>query len=295
LGNALKKLCKWNEAADAYRGAIVLAPRLVDAWRNLAAVLRSAGRLDESREAFQQWLIQDPDNPIAQHLLAACSADDVPARASDEYVRQLFDEYADTFNEALCGLDYRGPQLIEEAMVQTFDSPDASRDVLDAGCGTGLCGPCLRPYARTLVGVDLSARMLDRARELNLYDDLVQAELTTFLRADDREFDLICAADTFNYIGDLVPVFTAAHAALRDDGVFVFTLEAEVDDCERADFRLNSNGRYCHDVDYVKRTLIARGFTIGNVRFAALRKEASQPVAAVIIQARKACSPKPSS
>ena len=37
-------------------------------------------------------------------------------------------------------------------------------DVLDLGCGTGLCGPLLRPYARALAGVDLSPQMLERMR-----------------------------------------------------------------------------------------------------------------------------------
>ena len=294
LGNALKKLRKWNEAADAYRQAIALDPRLVDAWRNLAAVLRSAGRLDKSREAFEQWLIHDPDNPVAQHMLATCSGDRVPARASDDYIRQVFDEYADTYNAAFSDLDYRGPQLIEEAIGHVYDAPSASKDVLDAGCGTGLCGPCLRPFARTLVGVDLSSKMLARARQLDLYDDLVEAELTSFLRTDRREFDLVVAADTLNYFGDLAPVFAAAHGVLRDDAVFIFTLEAEADDSERVDFRLNANGRYCHGVDYVTRMLVAQGFTLERVRRATLRMEASQPVAAYVIQANKARSPKPS-
>ncbi|MCH8923530.1 MAG: tetratricopeptide repeat protein [Planctomycetes bacterium] len=288
LGHAQKKLGELNEAADAYRAAIALDPQLVDALRSLAAVLRSAGRVDESREAFEQWLIQDPDNPVAQHMVATCSADRVPDRASDGYIRQVFDEYAETFDEAFGELDYRGPQLIEEAIGRVYGAADASRDILDAGCGTGLCGPCLRPFARSLVGVDLSAKMLARARKLDLYDDLVEAELTSFLRTDRRKFDLLCAADTLNYFGDLAPVFAAAHRVLRNDAAFVFTLEAEAGDRQRVDFRLNANGRYCHGLDYVKRMLVDRGFTVDGVRRATLRTEASQPVVAWVVVANKA-------
>ena len=52
-------------------------------------------------------------------------------------------------------------------------------EVLDAGCGTGLAAPLLGPYARRLVGVDLSGAMLEQARALPQYDELVE-ELTKF-------------------------------------------------------------------------------------------------------------------
>ena len=44
-----------------------------------------------------------------------------------------------------------------------FGNRSGSWDVLDAGCGTGLCGPGLRGRAGRLVGVDLSPEMLKRA------------------------------------------------------------------------------------------------------------------------------------
>ena len=76
-------------------------------------------------------------------------------------------------------------------------------DVLDAGCGTGLCGPLVAPYARRLVGVDLSEGMLVHAKEKNVYHALMKAELTDYLHDNSEAFDLIVSADTLVYFGDL--------------------------------------------------------------------------------------------
>ena len=100
-----------------------------------------------------------------------------------------------------------------------------SLDVLDAGCGTGLCGPLVAPYARRLVGVDLSEGMLARARARNVYDELVRRELTAYLHDCTGAFDVIVSADTLVYFGPLEEVLAAAGNALRAGGVLIFTVE----------------------------------------------------------------------
>ena len=100
--------------------------------------------------------------------------------------------------------------------------------MLDAGCGTGLCGPLLAPYARRLVGVDLSEGMLALAKEKNVYDALMKSELTDYLRDHAAAFDVIVSADTLVYFGDLEDVLAAAAGALRPNGLFIFTLEHAV-------------------------------------------------------------------
>ena len=85
-------------------------------------------------------------------------------------------------SRSLRSLSYRAPALVAAMLEDSGLAPSKSLDVLDAGCGTGLCGPLLAPYARRLTGVDLSAGMLARAKEKNVYDALVQGELTEYLR-----------------------------------------------------------------------------------------------------------------
>jgi predicted TPR repeat methyltransferase len=159
-------------------------------------------------------------------------------------------------------------------------------DVLDAGCGTGLCGPLIAPYARRLTGVDLSTGMLERAKEKQVYDDLMQAELTEYLRNHGDAFDLIVSADTLVYFGDLGSVLAAAAAALRPNGLFVFTLEHAVESGADAGYRLERHGRYSHSRCYVEEQIVRCGLR-PTVARADLRMEAGAPVAGLVVRAIK--------
>ncbi len=287
LGNTLKKLDRLDEAVEAFRCSIELEPKHINAHQGMAGTLRRAGRLQEAQEAFRHWLREDPENSIARHMLNACSEEKPPPRASNEYVRQVFDRFASTFDEDLRELGYKGPQVLAAAITEELGHTEKSLDILDAGCGTGLCGPLLRRYARTLVGVDLSPAMLDRARRLNVYDELVTAELTTYLNDVDATFDLIASTDTMNYFGVLEPVLVAVAGALRDGGAVVFTCEEDASEHSQFGYRLSHHGRYCHTIDYLKKCLAEAGLTIHGITSAVLRLEDSLPVEGVVVRARK--------
>jgi len=164
--------------------------------------------------------------------------------------------------------------------------------VLDAGCGTGLCGPLVAPYARRLVGVDLSEGMLVHAKEKNVYHALVKAELTDYLRDNSEAFDLIVAADTLVYFGDLVGVLAAAARALRPNGLLVFTLEHAEGGEADVDYRLELHGRYSHAGVYVERVLAFAGLQ-PEIAHAELRMESGAPVAGLVIRAAKSVAARP--
>ena len=164
--------------------------------------------------------------------------------------------------------------------------PSKRLDVLDAGCGTGLCGPLVVRYARRLVGVDLSDGMLAHAKKKHVYDALVKTELTEYLRDNGEAFDLIVSADTLVYFGDLENVLAAAAHALRPNGLLVFTLEHAVG-CEAdVDYRLELRGRYSHTTAYVER-LLAAVCLKSEIAYADLRMESGAPVAGLVIRATK--------
>ena len=286
MGDVLKSRRRFDEAVAAYRRAIQLKPGLTGVYRNLAAVLRISDRFEEATEVFQQWLKIEPDNPVAQHMLAAHRGERVPG-ASDDYVRRVFDEFAESFDDDLRALDYQGPQLIGEAVSAELGEGVKELDVLDAGCGTGMCGPLLRSVARRLVGVDLSPVMLQHARALELYDQLVEGELTDYMNGQPQEFDLIVAADTFNYFGALDQLLSSVARALRETGVLLYTLEKSEESASVVDFRLHAHGRYSHNEDYVKRCMKEHGLTVVLIDYVVLRTERSQPVAGFIVRARK--------
>jgi predicted TPR repeat methyltransferase len=158
-------------------------------------------------------------------MLAACTGQGVPERASDGFVQTTFDSFAASFESKLAKLSYRAPALIAAMLEDCGLEPAHRLDVLDAGCGTGLCGALVAPFARTLTGVDLSEGMLKQAAEKNIYQTVTRAELTAYLRDHHEAFDLIVSADTLVYFGDLTGVVAAATQALRPEGLFVFTLE----------------------------------------------------------------------
>jgi predicted TPR repeat methyltransferase len=142
----------------------------------------------------------------------------------------------------------------------------------------------LAPYARRLVGVDLSAGMLAKARARGGYDELHEAELVAYLNAHPQAFDVVVSADTLCYFGRLEGACAGAAAALRTGGLIVFTVEAHE---LAADHWLQPHGRYSHRRGYVNDTLEAAGFNAVGLSEVVLRKEAGKPVHGLLVAARR--------
>lgn len=208
-------------------------------------------------------------------------------RAPDDFIKRQFDRFAGSFDQVLANLDYRVPELIRQRLKQ-HKLPSAELEILDAGCGTGLCGPFLKPLAAQLIGVDLSPGMLDLARRRDLYDDLIEAELTGYLQQSPQAFDLIVCSDTLCYFGDLSAILDATSAALKPGGLFIFSVE-HLEPERPAGFRINSSGRYSHCKPYVLAQLGKSGLETESCREEVLRKERGEKVHGMVIEARSPC------
>jgi predicted TPR repeat methyltransferase len=356
LGGLLIAAGRLAEAREAYRCATVAAPGMGEAWYNLGICLRDegdvegavqalrssvsnqpdyfrayealamllyqAGHMSEAAQAYGEWARREPQSAKARHMAAATSQQNVPARADDDYVRNLFDESAPTFDASLGKLGYRAPARIADELKRIIAMGSASaaamsgtladsrlEAVLDAGCGTGLCGPLVRENCTQLVGVDLSPKMIERARARGCYDELVVAELSAFMRSRPQSFDALICADTLVYFGALDEPLAAAHDALRPGAALIFTLEALLfgvsDDGEakapaaeskagganaagaNAGYRLEAHGRYAHTENYVRRAVAVAGFTLDALTHATLREERGSPVLGFVVTARK--------
>ncbi|NNF16564.1 MAG: tetratricopeptide repeat protein [Gammaproteobacteria bacterium] len=273
-----------DEAADKLATAQKLDPESRTLFEHRTRALLAAGDTAAVEATFREWESTLPNDPICAHMLAAFRGDNSVARCSTDYVRETFSGFAGDFNETLERLEYGAPQAIADAFQTLQTGQSQFTCILDAGCGTGLCGPLVRAGTQNLVGVDLAQPMLDKAQLLGAYDELIEADLVDYMATQNQKFDAILAADTYNYFGELQTVFAAAANALTPGGHMIFTLEQCSDDT--SGFRLMPHGRFEHEMSYVETVLTDNGFAMASVDALVLRKEGGEDVNGWLIMAR---------
>jgi len=188
-----------------------------------------------------------------------------------DYVERHFDDFADRFDHQLVDmLSYAAPVELPALVAAHRARFDA---IGDLGCGTGLAAGPLKAMTARLVGVDLSGRMLEKARERALYDELVKADVVAFMRDRPKAFDLLFAADLLIYLGDLEPFFASAAEALTPGGLLAVTTESG-----EASYALRATGRFAHADDYIDE-VAGRRFTRLEGVATSLRLEGAAPIA----------------
>ncbi|RZT04086.1 Predicted methyltransferase, contains TPR repeat [Duganella sp. CF402] len=273
-GASLFKLGEFGAALDSYDQALKHRPDYALAHYHRGNVLRALERREEAIAAYRAALAHGDNPETIAFALASVGEGETPAALPNDYVRSLFDQYANHFDQHLTEvLGYKTPAVLDALLRHV--APSSELNTVDLGCGTGLCGPYLRAYSKRLHGVDLSQPMLDKAAERQLYDELSCADLTGYLADGEGAYDLAVAADVFVYIGDLAPVFRAVHAALRPGGRFCFSVEAG----DGADYTLRPSNRYAHTPAYLQRLAADTGFTVLASQAIEARQENGAPIA----------------
>ena len=91
-----------------------------------------------------------------------------------------------------------------------------------------------RNVSQYLVGADLSPSIIEEAKKTrpNLYDETKVGDVTNVFR-EMKPIDLIIAADSYIYFGDLNPLFESMYDGLIDGGFVAFTLENPSEDNEK--------------------------------------------------------------
>ena len=204
------------------------------------------------------------------------------------YVRDIFDVFAPDFEQVLHSLEYRAPDLILGFLRDIYgEKKHPKMRILDAGCGTGLCGVFLKKYAsfRGLEGVDLSAGMLREAAAKKVYNKLICREITDWLNNVKARYGLVVSADVFTYIGDLENLFSALFGALKKNGRVIFTVsENSLND---SDWFLHISGRFLHRREYIEKLLLQTGFELEKISREKLRNEGNSEVWGYVVAARK--------
>lgn len=277
-----------SAAADLLLQAIELAPNFTSAWFTLGAIREELGEHKAAVEAFRRARDSDPDDRHGAGLrLMRLDAAPV-AGMSQAYVQTLFDQYAPRFESSLVGdLGYRGPDLLFRAVLSVRAAarkPALFRRAIDLGCGTGLAAAAFANSADEFFGVDLSPRMIERARASGFYAELEVADMLQGLRGRaDESVDLILAADAMVYVADLGPLMNEAHRVLAPGGLLAFTTETHADE----GVVLGAGLRYAHAAAYVGATVEAAGLTLSLLEDRSARNEDHVPVPGLVGVATK--------
>ena len=275
----------FGAAADLARQVLELAPGFAAAHALLGRALIALNARDEAENALRHALALQPQDVLGVRVdLARLGALAPDEALTDNYVQALFDDYAPRFERHLTeALGYKGPVLIFDALRRACvrqGRPFHFEHVLDLGCGTGLMAKALRGTAAEIEGVDLSSRMLEKARQTGLYAGLHHGHLTEFLthRAD-GEADLVVAADVFIYLAALGPVFAEARRVLKPGGLFAYTVQSHEGD----GVVLGEDSRYAHGRAEMARLAAANGFAALLFEDASIRRDRGVPVPGFLV------------
>lgn len=285
FGQMLLERGDLDGAISLFEETLQAAPDWAEAHFTLAEALEQAGLLQDACRHFTEYLrLAENDSMGAEIRLALLGAAPVPAALPEAYVKTLFDQYAERFEESLLTrLEYNAPKQLRAAVERILPIGPVDARVLDLGCGTGLAGEVFRDRAAWLGGIDLSPKMIAEAARKCLYEDLREGDALGLLGDYEGGLDLIVAADVLVYMGDLSALFQAAARALKPDGLFAFSVQQS----DAADFSLGTECRYSHHSDYIGALLTAVGLDSRLIDPTSCRLEAGVAVPHLICVASK--------
>jgi ubiquinone/menaquinone biosynthesis C-methylase UbiE len=143
-----------------------------------------------------------------------------PYEAELERARRYYDGFAATYEAHRDGRG-RYHDLLDALEIEFAAPAVAGREVLEVGCGTGLVLRALAPLASRAVGVDLSPRMLARARERGL--SVVEGSATALPFAD-ASFDIAVSFKTLPHVPDLARALSEMARVVRPGGTMFIEL-----------------------------------------------------------------------
>jgi predicted TPR repeat methyltransferase len=289
LARCLRAQDDYEEAAMYFKQGLKLAPDRTAIFWELGYSLELSGDKAGGQAAYEKCLEHNPDHSVARHLLDSLMGNTTEA-APPDYIEELFDDYASSFDDSLVKeLNYVVPKLIR-AQLDKIERDQPIQSVLDLGGGTGLVAAEIKelvePDSGIIHGVDLSSGMLEIADQNHRYDQTFVADISAFL--DDKKiglahYELIIAGDVFVYIGNLDQVFSGAYARLEKSGCFIFTVEQSPDD----DFGLQPTGRYAHSKNYVQELAGKHNFNISEIQEIIPRQDGDQAINGYLVSLQK--------
>ena len=283
LGNLYHQIGELNKAVRNYKKVVALDPDYSKVHPNktlLVIYFFSKGEINNALETLQEWIKSNPDDALLFNMMGGCylslrefkmsiqsyekalelkpdyaipqhMINSLKGHTSKsppkEYVKNLFDDYAERFNDSLVqGLQYKLPFVIKD-LIQNISSKSKFAKTIDLGCGTGLSGNGLSEISEHLSGIDISENMISKADELDVYDNLYTGDIVEALNAVQENFDLFVALDVLIYVGDVESIFKTVHKYSNPESIFVFSTEIQ----DESGYSLLSSSRYSHSDSYI--------------------------------------------
>jgi len=133
------------------------------------------------------------------------------------YVKNLFQLYAVDYDKHLIqNLDYQIPAYLKNYLQGKI----FNQNVVEIGCGTGLCGEAIKSVSHHVIGIDLSAKMLVNARKKACYDELHEKDFFQFLKDYEHPIGCVFALDVSPYVLNFVDLLMHDHIQ-----EIIFTIE----------------------------------------------------------------------
>lgn len=259
----------YHKAIDVYLATLDLAPNHQSAMNNLAFTYQRCGKRKEAIHWYEKLIEFDPSHESAQHMLSALKGE-TPDTSPVSYVKEVFDNYSANYDTSLVKeLKYTVPEQLLALLKQNDNLPKYYSLGLDLGCGTGLSGVIFRSIIEDFDGVDLSEKMIELAREKQIYDSLSCKDILNFLSDSSKVYDIIIAADVLTYLGDLHPLFNSLANTINQNSLFLFSTEKN----EQDNYVIRPTGRFAHAEGYIQSLIAEHGWQLLNCIETNLRKE----------------------
>ena len=140
----------------------------------------------------------------------------------------------------------------------------------------------LRKNYRLLFTIDWCRyfkKMLLEAKKKNIYNNLLNVDIITFLENERLNYNLLIFADVFIYVGELDKIFQLIKSKSNVAGSLVFTIELN----ENKDFFLEKSGRFSHSQMYIEKLASLNNFNIIHFQLIKLRKELNEFIKGAIV------------
>ncbi len=269
LAIILEEIGDYSEAAGLYFNLLVQNKEISDLDFRIQNVLTHLVKGDkkDKKQALsfaKGWIKSFPNSVVAKYTNASLTGQKVTEELSKSYAEIFYDAFASSYDKEMKKL-----QATVLDNITGIIEKGKINNVLDLGCGTGALSVYLKKF-KTLVGVDISKKMLLKAQEKEEYTRLVHQDIISFLKNEKDQYDLIVASDVTGYFSNIELFLSLVLERLTDKGSFLFTIElGESDD----NVSLLENARFVYKEEFVSKLLLEKGFDIQEKNKIPLRKE----------------------